>query len=238
MIHLIGSIEVADFCKKIREHVRIRNRAHLLLVRISSRYAKRVYGLQGLVHSHMEEHLNHKVVYAFINKMKRKVKERNSNVETVKRYRMLYARPILKTIKKYLQREQHIVLPKSTIGVAINYTLKTFDKLEIYVTDGRSEIDNNNIENAIRIAIGRKNYLFAGSHRAAQDYAMFYSFFATCKIHNINPFEWLNHVLRRIPEHKVNKLTELTPIGNHLKIKGGVYFTEPLQNIMFFGFYK
>lgn len=145
-------------------------------------------------------------------RIERKAKERNSSKETVKRYRMLYASPIMKIMKSYLQREQHIVLPKSSIGVAINYTLNIFNKLEVYINDGRFEIDNNNIENAIRpIAIGRKNYLFAGSHQAAQDYAMFYSFFATCKTNNVNPFEWLNNVLRRIPEYKANRLGELLP---------------------------
>jgi hypothetical protein len=80
------------------------------------------------------------------------------------------------------------------------------------VNDGRFEIDNNNIENTIRpLAIGRKNYLFAGSHQAAQNIAMFYTFFATCKANDINPYKWLCDVLKKIPEHKANKLHELLP---------------------------
>ena len=60
-------------------------------------------------------------------------------------------------------------------------------------------------------AIGRKNYLFAGSHQAAQNIAIFYTFFATCKANDINPYKWLSDVLNRIPEHKSNKLNELLP---------------------------
>ena len=59
--------------------------------------------------------------------------------------------------------------------------------------------------------IGRKNYLFAGSHKAAQRAAMFYSLLATCKNHLINPYEWLTDVLNRINEHPINKIEELLP---------------------------
>jgi len=73
-------------------------------------------------------------------------------------------------------------------------------------------IDSNLIENAIRpLALGCKNYLFAGNHKAAQNAAMMYSFFATCKINDVNPYKWLNDVLKRLPEHKANKLEKLLP---------------------------
>lgn len=98
------------------------------------------------------------------------------------------------------------------MGIAINYILNIYQNLKHYINDGRFEIDNNNIENAIRpLAIGRKNYLFAGSHQSAQNIAMFYSFFATCKTHDINPSQWLTDVINRIPDHKANKLHELLP---------------------------
>jgi len=61
------------------------------------------------------------------------------------------------------------------------------------------------------IALGRKNFLFAGSKRGAERAAMFYSFFGTCKKNDVNPFEWLKKVLEVIPEYKVNKLHELLP---------------------------
>jgi len=145
-------------------------------------------------------------------RIERKIKERKVTVDIIKRYRLLYALPILNEIEEYLKTEKGNVLPKSSIGKAIAYTLNIFDNLKQYIYDGRFEIDNNNIENAIRpLAIGRKNYLFAGSHESAENIAMFYSFFATCKAHNINPHTWLCDVLNRIPEHKANKLHELLP---------------------------
>jgi hypothetical protein len=61
------------------------------------------------------------------------------------------------------------------------------------------------------VAIGRKNYLFAGSHDGARRAAMLYSFLGTCKINKVNPFEWLTDILRRIPSHSVNKLEQLLP---------------------------
>lgn len=81
-----------------------------------------------------------------------------------------------------------------------------------YLNDGALKIDNNWAEKSIRpIALGRKNYLFARSERGAERAAMFYSFFATCKKNDVNPFEWLKKVLEIIPEHKVLKLHELLP---------------------------
>ncbi len=74
------------------------------------------------------------------------------------------------------------------------------------------EVDNNLIENKIRpLALGRKNYLFAGSHDAAQRIAMMYSFFGSCKAHDINPYEWLKDTLERISDMKVSELETLLP---------------------------
>ena len=90
--------------------------------------------------------------------------------------------------------------------------MRQLPKLTAYLEDGRIEIDNNLIENAIRpLALGRKNYLFAGSHAGAERVAMMYSFFASCKVHEVNPWEWLKDVLERIGDHSVNQLEELLP---------------------------
>lgn len=68
------------------------------------------------------------------------------------------------------------------------------------------------MENAIRpVALGRKNYLFAGSHEAAQRAAMIYSFFAICKKHKINPFQWIKYALQNIASINHKKLNELYP---------------------------
>ena len=144
--------------------------------------------------------------------IERKARERNIDFETRKRYRQIYAKPVLAEIKNWLNKNIQEVLPKSAIGKAVAYTLNLWPQLEEYVNDGKYEIDNNLIENSIRpLALGRKNYLFAGSHKAAQRAAMFYSFFATCKINDVEPLAWLTDVLTRIPDHKANKLSELLP---------------------------
>lgn len=120
------------------------------------------------------------------------------------------ARPVLDEFKQWLEKNEG--LPKSPWGKAVRYTLTRWDKLTRYIEDGRVEIDNNLIENAIRpIALGRKNYLFAGSHDAAQRAAVIYSLLATCKKHEINPYDWLRDVLSRIPTHPHKRLDELLP---------------------------
>ena len=120
--------------------------------------------------------------------------------------------PVLKELKEWMVAEYPKVLPSSAIGNAIAYNLKRWEKLCVYTTDGRLCIDNNPVENAVRpVAIGRKNYLFAGSHEAAQRAAMIYSLLATCRFHNINPYTWLKDVLLRMPDYDVKNLAELLP---------------------------
>jgi transposase len=145
-------------------------------------------------------------------KIERNIKEDNLSIEEIKEYRLKYSKPIMDEIEQYIKEQIYNVLPKSSIGIAFAYTLRIFPNMRNYLKDGRYQIDNNLTENAIRpLAIGRKNYLFAGSHKAAENYAMFYSFFATCKANSVNPYEWLVDVLNRIPDHKASKLSELLP---------------------------
>ncbi|MEN5380822.1 IS66 family transposase, partial [Sphingobacterium kitahiroshimense] len=106
----------------------------------------------------------------------------------------------------------------SQIGKAMAYTYARWDALSAYLYDGNLLIDNNQIENAIRpVALGRKNDLFAGSHEAAQRAAMIYSFFAICKKHEVNPFNWLKHTLQNIASINHNDLKNLLP-QNYKKI--------------------
>lgn len=129
-----------------------------------------------------------------------------------KEIRLEKALPIINDLGKWLHAENQQVLPKSPIGKAIAYTTSLWDSLQNYLHDGSLQIDNNLVENSIRpVALGRKNYLFAGSHNGAQRSAMFYSFFACCKLNNIDPQKWLTYVLENIADHKVNKLHELLP---------------------------
>jgi len=125
-----------------------------------------------------------------------------SETEIVKT-RLEKASPIMRELKKWMLKEYPEVLSGSPIGKAIAYALSLWDNMHYYTLHGHLQIDNNAIENAIRpIALGRKNYLFAGTHESAQNAAIVYSLFATCKKHNINPQEWLTDVL-----HKLNDIT-------------------------------
>jgi transposase len=141
-------------------------------------------------------------------------KARNENLSAKERYelRLEQALPLLNDLGRWIVETYKSSLPKSPIGKATAYCIPRWDNLTNYLHDGMLEIDNNLAENAIRpIALGRKNYLFAGSQRGAERAAMFYSFFGTCKKNDVNPVEWLKKVLEVIPEYKVNKLHELLP---------------------------
>jgi transposase len=128
------------------------------------------------------------------------------------RLREMYALPILNEIKDWLDEVSKSVLPKSAIGQAIGYALTQWSRLIRYTEHGMLEIDNNLIENLIRpLALGRKNYLFAGSHNGARRAAIIYSLVATAKKHNVEPFAYLKNIMARIAEHPFNQLHLLLP---------------------------
>ena len=144
--------------------------------------------------------------------IERSAKIDNLSYEDRKTLRLEKSLPIMNDLGKYLYDNISEVLPKSLIGKAISYTVARWSSLMNYLYDGALEIDNNLVENSIQpIAIGRKNYLFAGSHNGAKIAAMFYSFFSTCKRNNVNPYKWLKKILDIIPEYHVNKLEDLFP---------------------------
>ena len=127
-------------------------------------------------------------------------------------YRENHIKPLLLELRKWIDEQSIHVLPKSLLGKAMSYTIKQWDKLVNIFEDGIIELDNNLIENKIRpLALGRKNYLFAGSHAAGQRIAMMYSFFASCAANDINPSIWLKHVLDNIAETSIKNLDQLLP---------------------------
>jgi len=144
--------------------------------------------------------------------IERKAKEQQLTPDEIFELRQAEAVPILESLGRWMKETYLISLPKSTIGKALGYSIERWSELKIYASDAKLNIDNNPVENSIRpVAIGRKNYLFAGSHEAAQRSAMLYSFLGTCKLNGINPFIWLQDVLRRISNHPINKIQELLP---------------------------
>lgn len=144
--------------------------------------------------------------------IERKINDEALTNDALLQLRQDKAVPVLKTLKQWMTEEYPKVLPKSPIGQAIGYCLPRWEKLSIYTTNAILQIDNNPVENAIRpVAIGRKNYLFAGSHEAAQRAAMIYSLFATCRLHKINPYHWLKDVLERMHLYTTSNIAELLP---------------------------
>jgi hypothetical protein len=130
--------------------------------------------------------------------------------------RQAKAVPVLAQFKAWLQSRQATcggpVLPKSPMGQAIAYVLNQWNALAVYVTDGDLDIDNNAGENALRrIAIGRKNWLFAGSDNGGHTAAVLFSFMATCQRHDVEPFAYLRDLLTRIAAHPMHRLADLLP---------------------------
>lgn len=129
--------------------------------------------------------------------------------------------PVINEIGGYIQQERNKVTPKSPIGQAFEYCANRWVSLQNYLTNGMLEIDSNLIENSIRpLALGRKNYMFAGSHDAAKDIAMFYSFFATCTKNGIDTQKWLTYVINNINNTKTSEHKYLLPQFIDKKLMG------------------
>lgn len=151
--------------------------------------------------------------------IERKAKDESLNYDQRYDLRQQEALPLLTAFNEWLienmpkkEKTAAAVLPASTIGKAINYALSRWHQLMIYAHHGELHIDNNAAENAIRpIALGRKNYLFAGSHKGAERAAMIYSLLATYKKQSVEPSHWLAYVLKHMASHPINKLEQLLP---------------------------
>jgi transposase len=122
--------------------------------------------------------------------------------------------PLLAKIDAERQALANLVLPKSPVGEAVRYLTNQWAALQRYVEDGRLAIDNNRAENQLRlVAVGRKNWLFAGSFEGARRAALLYSLVQSCKLIDLPPFEYLKDVLRRLATHPHRLIDQLTPRG-------------------------
>lgn len=144
--------------------------------------------------------------------VEREAKNANMSPDERLALRQEQALPIAQELKSWLDHEILNVRPKSTIGKAIIYCINRWAELTQYLTDGRIEISNNLIENCIRLlALGRKNWLFAGSEEGARRMATLYTIIGTCKLHNLNTFDYLTHVLRELPKRTSGNIDDLLP---------------------------
>lgn len=123
-------------------------------------------------------------------------------------------KPIVERIKKALLlfKNGRMCLPKTLLGQAIEYALGQWDKLQVFLSDGRVEADDNLVENAIRpTAIGKKNWLFIGEAGAGQRAAIIYTIIECCRRRKIDPFAYLRDVFTRLPTMKASQIAELLP---------------------------
>lgn len=145
-------------------------------------------------------------------KLETDMKEAGLEPDAIRERRENEAYPIIQDFEKWMNSVAGRFTPRSRMGRALVYTYTLLPRLSRYVLDGRYNIDNNGVENAIRpLALGRKNYLFCGNHDAAVRAAIVYSLFACCKAHDVEIRPWLEDTLRRLPVEK--DITALLP-GN------------------------
>jgi hypothetical protein len=106
----------------------------------------------------------------------------------------------MEKIEKWMQQSLQTTLPKGPLGRALSYLQNNWDKLQVYLTDGRLNIDNNPVENAIRpFAVGRKNWMFSTSQGGANASAMMYSIIETAKANGLEPYHYLKHLFEQLP---------------------------------------
>lgn len=144
------------------------------------------------------------------------LEESLADLEPSDRHQERHARlaPRLAEFRQWLDDLQPKVLGNSGLAGAIGYTLKRWDALARVLDDGRHPIDNNAAENAIRpIALGRKNWLFAGSESAGKRAAAIMSLLATAKANGRDPHAWLVDALTRLPTTKQRDIDTLLPLG-------------------------
>ena len=173
-------------------------------------HARRKFEMALIENKVLADHFLHEIqkVYA----VEQTAREGNFSNQQRKEIRQQQSVPILEDLHRWMKTNTIKLAPESLSGKALAYTLPRWEKLMLYTSDGKLEIDNNLVENSIRpIAIGRKNYLFAGSHEAARFAAMIYSLLGTCKLKGIEPFQWLKNIFEALPDWKANRIEELLP---------------------------
>jgi transposase len=126
--------------------------------------------------------------------------------------RQAQAQPLVDSLRQWFEATLSKLSRKSETTVAIRYALSRWDALTRYIEDGHIEIDNNAAERSLRgVALGRKNYLFAGSDTGGERAAAIYSLVGSAKLNGLDPEAYLREVLTRIADHPINRIEELLP---------------------------
>lgn len=170
-----------------------------------------------------QDSVSHTVIkyIAKIAKIEAEIKECDTQEKL--KLRIENVKPILIELHEYLITKQPHILPKSPLGMAVNYTLNQWPKLLVHLNDGRLENNNNRAERAIKpFVIGRKGWLFSGSVAGAKAAAIIYSFVETCKWHGIEPYDWFRYVLKTMPLCSEDQHEDFLPfnIDRKLLVRG------------------
>ena len=122
------------------------------------------------------------------------------------------AAPLMQSLYDWIQTQMKTLSRHSDTVKAFAYLLKQWDALNVYCSNGWVEIDNNIAENALRgVAVGRKNWLFAGSDSGGEHAAVLYSLIGTCRLNNVEPEKWLRYVIEHIQDWPANRVRDLLP---------------------------
>jgi hypothetical protein len=144
--------------------------------------------------------------------MESKKKIRGRPPDERQRIRNERSRPILESMHEWFKASLSRLSRKSDVTLAIHYAMGRWPALLRYCGDGNLEIDNNAAERALRaVALGRKNYLFAGSNAGGERAAAMYSLIGTAKLNGLDPEAYMTHVLARIADHPIRRIEELLP---------------------------
>jgi len=126
--------------------------------------------------------------------------------------RQAESKPLLDSLRQWLETTLSKLSRKSDTTAAIRYALSRWDALTRYIEDGHIEIDNNAAERSLRgVALGRKNYLFAGSDAGGERAAAIYSLIGSAKLNGLDPEAYLREVMTRIADHPINRIKDLLP---------------------------